>query len=231
MSLADDIYGLRDRTLAELAAAHNYYVHTKIAWELVRHRVEAGGDFSAHNKATGSRVTAAELAGLARGYVTVQLGEATFVQFISVFETFFFDLLRLWLRTYPGSLEKKDVKFKTVLDAADREAVVRLVVDHEVNQVMYEKPAAWFGYLDGKAKLGCPTTDQVDRISEAKASRDVLVHNRGVVNRMYLDKAGSHARYRDGEPLNIPEPYHRQTWELLQDVVNDLAAAAVAKAA
>jgi hypothetical protein len=44
----------------------------------------------------------------------------------------------------------------------------------------YERPTGWFAYLNEKVKLGCPTEDEVDRIAEAMASRDVLVHNRGI---------------------------------------------------
>jgi hypothetical protein len=43
-------------------------------------------------------------------------------------------------------------------------------------------------------------------------------------------KAGALARYKDGQGIDIPEPYHRQTWELICKVVNDLSDAALAKA-
>ena len=36
MALADDIRVLRDRVLADLNAAHDYYADTKIAWQIVR---------------------------------------------------------------------------------------------------------------------------------------------------------------------------------------------------
>ena len=35
MALADDIRTLRDRVLAELNAAHDYYEETKTAWDIV----------------------------------------------------------------------------------------------------------------------------------------------------------------------------------------------------
>ena len=49
-----------------------------------------------------------------------QLAEATFQQFISTFENFFFDLLRLWLMAYPRNLIGKKVDFKDVLDEPDK---------------------------------------------------------------------------------------------------------------
>src|SRR6185437_15231982 len=109
MALSDDIGALRDRVLAELAAAHDYYTDTKIAWRLVHKVIAAGHTFTIRNMTTGTMTTQAELAAKARGYVTVQLTEATFQQFISVFESFYFELLCLWLTAYPQSLGKKMV--------------------------------------------------------------------------------------------------------------------------
>jgi hypothetical protein len=230
MTLADDIRALRDRVLADLNAAHDYYTDTTIAWRLVHQIVAAGGTFTNRNMTTGTVTAQADLVGKARGYVAEQLTEATFQQFLSIFEIFFFDLLRLWLAAYPKSLFGKMVDFEVVFDAPDKEAVTLFVVNKEIEGVSYKRPADWFAYLEARAKLGCPSTDEIDRLTEAKASRDVLVHNRGIANMIYVSKAGTLARYKAGERIDIPEPYHRETWELIRKVVTDIANAAIAKA-
>jgi hypothetical protein len=94
----------------------------------------------------------------------------------------------------------------------------------------HDRPDEWFAYLEKLAKLGCPTESEIERIAEAKASRDLLVHNRGVANETYEDKAGKRARYKDGERIDIPEPYHLATWELIRKLVTDISDAASAKA-
>ena len=104
MPLADDIRTLGDRALSDLNAAHDYYTDTKIAWDIVRQFIAAGNTFSVRNMTTGTITTQADLAGKSRGYVAEQLAEATFQQFIAIFENYFFDLLRLWLAAYPKSL-------------------------------------------------------------------------------------------------------------------------------
>jgi hypothetical protein len=230
MALAADITALRDRALADLSAAHDYYTDTKIAWDIVRRFIDSGQTLSVRNMTTGTVTTHVELAGKSRGYVAEQLAEATFQQFISIFENYFFDLVRLWLTTYPKSLSGKKVDFKDVLDAPDKDAITARVVSKEVNEILYDRPTGWFDYLEDKAKLGCPTQDEIARIAEAKASRDVLVHNRGVASKTYESKAGTLGRYKDGQRIDIPEHYHRQTWELLCKVVSDLSGAAIAKA-
>src|SRR5260370_3061055 len=194
MAVADDIRAVRDRVLVELTAADDYYTDTQVAWEIIRTSVKAGTKFTNRNAATGTATTEAELVGKSRGYVPGQLPEATFQQFLSIFENFFFDLLRLWLIAYPQNLGAKKVDFKTILEAPDKDAITLHVVNKELNEILYERPAGWFIYLEERAKLGCPTTDDIDRIAEATASRDVLVHNRGVASKMYVAKPGILAR-------------------------------------
>jgi hypothetical protein len=182
MALSDDILTLPDQVLAELVAAHDYYTDTKIAWQMVHKMILAGHTVTFRNMTTGTVTTQVELATKARRYVTEQLPEATFQQFISVFEDFYFNLLRLWLTAYPQSLGKKTVDFKTILELPDKDAITGLVVRKELNEILYDRPTGWFAYLEDKAKLGCPTANEIERISEAKASRDVLVHNGGIAN-------------------------------------------------
>jgi hypothetical protein len=229
VALADDLRALRGRALTDLNAAHDYYAETILAWDLAQEVIAAGRTFALRNAATGTVTTETDLVRKARAYVAGQLAEATFQQFLSIFESYFFDLLRLWLRAYPHSLGNKDVKFQAILDAPDKDAITSLVVAEEVVKILYRRPADWFAYLEDRAKLGCPTAEEVERLAEAKASRDVLVHERGVANATYEAKAGKFARFKAGERIEIPEKYHRDAWELLRKVVADVSDAALKK--
>ncbi len=225
-----EIQALRDRVLYELTTAHDYYEETKLAWSIVDRFVSAGNVFANQNLTTGTVTTQTDLVAKSRGYIAVQLAEATFQQFVSIFESFFFDLLRLWLTAYPQNLIGKQVDFRDVLDAPDKDAITQLVIGKELNEVLYKRPADWFVYLDARVKLGCPTADEIGRIAEAKASRNVLIHNRGVAGKIYLSKSGTFARYGDGARIDIPDPYHRETWELFRKVVAEVSNGCAAKA-
>jgi len=185
MALPDDIAALRDRVLADLNAAHDYDTDTKSAWDIVRQVIAAGHTLSIRNMTTGTLTTQADLAGKARGYVAEQLAEATFQRFISTFEIFLLDFLRLWLAAYPQSLGGKKLDFQEVLDAQDKDAIALLVIDKELADVLHGPPAAWFKYVEDRVKLRCPGQNEIQQFAEAKASRDVLEHNRGVVNKTY----------------------------------------------
>ena len=136
MALSDDIRTLRDQILEDLAAAHDYYTDTKIAWQVVLEAISDGYKINVRNMTTNTVTTQAELASKARGYVTEQLSNATFQQFISIFETYYFDLLRLWLTAHPRSLGKKTVDFKTILELPDKDAITGLVVRKELNEIL-----------------------------------------------------------------------------------------------
>ena len=230
MPLTDDLRQLRDRALTDLNDAHDYYADTKLAWRIAGRAIATGRTFTVRNRTTGTVTTQTVLAAKARRYIRRQLVEATFNQFVSTFETYLVDLLRLWLTAHPESLGGKKVDFKTVLEAADKDAVTAAVVGRELNEVSYERPAGWFACLEQRVALGCPSAEQIERVAEAKATRDVLVHNRGMANRTYLVKAGRLARYDEGERVDVPGPYHQQTWGLFRDVVAATSAAAIAKA-
>lgn len=231
MSLSEEIRALRDRALADLVTAHDYYADIVVAWDTVLDAINGGMRFSNRNVVTGTVTSEAELAAKAGTYVVGPVAESTFQSFIAIFESFWFDLLRLWLTAYPQILTGKKVDFRAILEAPDKDAIIQLAVEKEINEVLYERPAGWFAYLEDKAKLGCPTVEEIERIAEAKATRDVLAHNRGIATKLYVSKAGRRAQWAEGERIEILESYHRAVWELLTKVVADVSSAAIRKVA
>jgi hypothetical protein len=230
MALADDVHDLENRILAALDAGHDYYTYTKRVWRLLQQDVNGGRRFNLRNVATGSKIDERALLGRAKIYVGDYLVSSTFQHFVLLFEEFLFDLLRLWLVAHPHSLSRKQLEFVTVLKATDKTAIVFTVVDKELNELKYERIADWFAYLDRLVKLGCPAAGEIERLAEIKASRDILVHNKGIANLAYVSKAESRARCKDGEKLRVTEKYHRESWEIIKKVVRDVSAAAVSKA-
>jgi hypothetical protein len=85
-------------------------------------------------------------------------------------------------------------------------------IHRELNALKYERPKAWFQYINSRVKLGFPTDEQIERFAEIKASRDILAQNRGVINSTYLAKAGNRSRYNLGQRLEIPESYLHDSW-------------------
>src|SRR5262249_24288359 len=124
MALADTIEELTTRTLAGLAASHDYHTYTTRVWRLLEEIVKEGRRFKFHNAATGTKVNEQALIERAQLYISDYLTSSTFQHFVSMFEDFFFELLRAWLAAYPGSLSRKQVEVGTVLKAPDNDAII-----------------------------------------------------------------------------------------------------------
>ena len=229
MALTDELRRLHADSLAALDASHNYFAHTEGVWRLVQKWIREGHKLTIRDQLTDSVVDQSELPDLAQKYVTGYLASATFQHFVSLFEDFVFDFLRAWLIEYPGGLSRKQVTFRTVLQSADKAEIVRSVVQKEVGDLAYERVDAWFKYLENTANLGCPSQDQIAQLAEIKASRDVLVHNKAVAHSIYVDKSMGRARCQAGEMLEIPEHYHRESWQLIRQVISDIAEAGMNK--
>jgi len=230
MSLAADIQSLRDLILADLNSAHDYYTITKRVWGIVQSQIASGEKMRIRSPTTGTLTTEKELPARARFYISGYLTSSTFQQFVSLFEDFMFPLLRLWLLAFPQRLEKKVLPASIVLEAHDLQEVKEALVERELHELTYKKVRDWFAYLDSLVHLNHPTPEEIDRLTEIKASRDVLMHNRGVANALYENRAGELRRCRAGKRLPLPESYHRDSWGLIRKVVTEVSNAAIAKA-
>ena len=151
------------------------------------------------------------------------MATATFQHFVSIYERFIVDFVQTWLTEFPDSLPKNQLTFRTVLDAQDKHEIIASVVQQKVHGLTYKRVADWFKYIEEITGVNCPTQDQIERLCEIKASRDVLVHNNGIVHSIYIEKSMGQARFADGEKLLLPEPYHSKSWQLIKDVVTDIA--------
>ncbi len=104
------------------------------------------------------------------------------------------------------------------------------MVDRELDGLRYKRPADWFKYLNDRVNLNRPTDEQIERLAEIKASRDILVHNRRIANETYRDKAGTRALNAAGQRLAVQELYLRDSSLLIRTVVEELSTGAIAKA-
>ncbi len=210
---------------------------------MVEKFVDEGEKLGDENPDTGDRFDGPTLVDLSQSYVSGYLAESVFQTYVSLFEDYVFGLIGFWLMAYPKGivgldddegddrLRKGDrtVPLSLITDNPDRDSILRVVVDRELDRLKYRRLAAWFEYLEKRAQLGVPSRDQIEQLAEIKAARDILVHGQGIVNPTYLSKAGSRSRYADGARVEIIEPYLRESWVLIHEVVGETSAAAIAK--
>jgi hypothetical protein len=227
VAIAHEIDALARRTQNGLDDLSDFGKHIHLIWEHFKIWVDEGNVLKSRNTQTGTKVTERDLVKRYTRYRITYLQGLGFVQLTTVFEAFVFDFLRLRPTIDTRHLaQKKQIKVGVVLSAADKDALVSLIVERESNELKYDRPKAWFDYMNKVIKLGCPTKDEIERIAEMKAARDLVIHNSSIVNTIYLDKAGSKARYALGDKVAIDRPYFDDGWILAKKLVDDIAAAA-----
>jgi hypothetical protein len=230
MAITDGIRVLAERANRDLDAINNFVEHTTLVWRSFRLWVQEGKTLEATNLETGMRVNQSDLVNLSEHYKTEYLLALTFQHYVATFEAFLFDFLRALLANEPRHLShRKQIDIGTALSALDRQSLILIIADRELNELKYKRIGEWFEYLHGIVKTRCPTADEIEALAEIKASRDILVHNSAIANTIYIDKAGSRARYHAGEKVEIPLPYHSDSWRLIKKVVNDVSAAAIVR--
>jgi hypothetical protein len=183
MPLADQIRELEQRSLKELNRLRAYYEHTRSVWRLAQQLADEGRKISIRNPVTDRILEAHEIHGLAQTYVTGYLAESVFDKAISLFEDFIFGLLNAWLAAQPLGIPHKDrqLTFRVVFDAPDKQAIIQHIIDKELDELKYEHISKWFAYLKDRVDLGVPSNDQIASLAEIKATRDIMVHNASVI--------------------------------------------------
>ncbi len=229
MPVADDFRALADQTIRELDAVHDFYDHSQIVWLSFQVQASEGYKVAFTNLATGNAVDQDGLVRLSPDYTRIYLATFTFRHIISTFEVFLFDFLHLLFQHNPWPFARKQLDFETVLLARDREEIISSVIVKQLNDLKYDRLREWFEAMNKAVALGCPSSDEIDALSEVKATRDILEHNAGVVNETYRRKAGTKARYSVGDRIEIEDAYHLESWRLIKKVVADITAAALAK--
>jgi hypothetical protein len=245
MSLSDEIRALADRNLGRLNEARNFYVHTLQAWRLAQEIASEGQPVGMVDMNSGLELPVQDLEARAQRYVTVYIPESVFKNLSGLLEDWVLGLVRLWLTAHPEDLdtefnkstgrtrkkkqEEIQIPLSRVLALPDRDAILRVEIERIVRDLTYERPDRWFRYLDRRLGLGCPDETQRGAFCEMKAARDVLEHNRGVINRDYLNKAGAAALYALGDIIQVEEPYLLRCFELLRVVIEAMADAAIRK--
>jgi hypothetical protein len=245
MSLSEDLLSLTVQTREHLGEIRDFYIHTTQAWRVVQQIAHEGRSVGIIDTSSGRDVPAPDLEPLAQRHVTVHLAESTFKELSGILEDWILGLSRLWLTAFPAQLgaayaeavergrsqrrEEIQIPLSEVLGALDRDAILGGVVQRIVRELAYRRPDQWFRFLDNRVNLGCPDEGRRMALCEMKGARDVLEHNRGVVNRDYLDKAGAAARHGVGDLIQIDESYLMGCFVMLHEVIAEMAAAAIRK--
>lgn len=138
--------------------------------------------------------------------------ETNIVSMVSRTEAFLQDAVSIVACAYPKKLsilaDKGGIPLDLFLESEERADVIRRFVALRCESLMFGKPS---DYLDKTAKVLGIEIDQaiINDFIEIKASRDIIIHNSGRINKLYVEKAGDQKRGEPGDELVIDRAYFR----------------------
>lgn len=140
------------------------------------------------------------------------LGRSTIIQAVSAFEMLIADLLHLYYRNYPGSLNSKEVTLtlEDIKEFGNIDDYLSHVIDEEVDSFMMQSMTKWVAFFE---RLKVDFKDcAIDwkRFQEYWYRRNIIVHNNAVVNKRYLNglkELGQDTNLQEGDKLYLPLDY------------------------
>jgi hypothetical protein len=166
-----------------------------------------------------------ELKSIYDRFLSTGLYESFLVAAISSFESFLLKVLRETISEYPGKLSIsvpgvnacKTASVTAVFEAANLKEAQEAIIEEHLSGVMYAQPKAYIEYV--KKVIGIEADDKAfHAFLEIKATRDLLVHNGGTVNSVYLAKAGKMARGELDQKLRVDRKYFEKCLAVLKRI-------------
>jgi hypothetical protein len=158
-------------------------------------------------------------------------------QLVTITETMLNDILRAILIEFPKKIpNKRKLDIDQVLACDNLDQIKLAIVDSILNEFAYKSPKEYadeFSFYTGVKLLETPVFHQY---IELKATRDIHIHNKGVANEIYLNKAGVLARVKSGNYLPVTIQYFLEMYEqclqlteVLERALNDIWPSSVYK--
>ncbi len=229
--LARKIYSLQNKIVRELNDAHIFLEQAQPLLLDARSRYE-GSKSKSHSqyfvpsidKRKVAKRTDKELKEIYDRYTSTGLFESFLVRSLSQFEAFLADLLITFLDHYPQRITEvvqgippcPSVSAKDLMAAQNKEELVRRVLADHVSNVFRQRPSLYMAYVS--KLLSAKNDPSFSDYYEVAATRDLVVHNNGIVNALYLEKAADKARGAIGEKITVDEKYFSSVLAKLKKV-------------
>jgi hypothetical protein len=135
--------------------------------------------------------------------------ETTIVSVVSRTEAFIQECVAQAIKSFPKKLTALSTKHITpdeFLAHDDRDTLLESLIASRCQDLMFAKPTDYLATVEKVLSIEIKEETKQAFI-EMKASRDVIIHNQGEINKIYVEKAGKKKRGEVGEELSIDEEY------------------------
>jgi hypothetical protein len=153
-----------------------------------------------------------------------------FTYIVAQFEGFLNDLIKTCLEydnrriktNIQGINHLKKLDVSEIIDAENKGNLIQLIIEKELNSIFYASPQKQREYLE--KVLGVEVDDELwSSWKEYKATRDIIVHNQGKVNRIYQEKSGDKARGEIGKRIPLELDYFKNTMADIKSLIGRIS--------
>jgi hypothetical protein len=137
---------------------------------------------------------------------------------VAIFESYLVDIVRAILLTCPDTLKSgRQFTAETIIKLGDQKQIISYLAEKEVEDL--KGFSAVVNYFDEKFNINLNASGvSVKNIVEILATRNIHVHNRGIVNQRYLELVGG-STLKVGAYKPVTEEYLRDSIGLIRTLV------------
>lgn len=164
-------------------------------------------------------------------FISREMYENFIVNAVSQLESLLFDILRIVINAYPqkltvspkkGAEVNRNISLDVLLNANDLSDALANVINKRLNEVSYASPKDYLEYINKVIGVDTSNDSYLDYL-EIKATRDLIIHNSGIINDVYLYKAGTKKRGELGEMVKVDEEYFNHCIATLKKVSRSIS--------
>jgi hypothetical protein len=151
---------------------------------------------------------------------------SVFVFLVAQVEAYLNDMISLTLKfdnrrlktKVPGLDHVRKIDVEDVVDCKSKEDLINTIIKKELTSLFYASPSQQFEYM--RRVVGLEMDDELSTSwIEFKATRDLIVHNSGVINEIYLHKCGASARGKLGDQIVIDKDYFENAIATMKSLI------------
>jgi hypothetical protein len=144
-----------------------------------------------------------------------ELYENLLVTNVSKFESYIFQTLKEVIEVYPDKLSiniqgispLKNVPIEVVMNSESHTDIINYLIREKLTAISYAKPIEYLKFIEQALSVKLENNQCFSDYIEMKATRDLIVHNSGIINDVYINKVGGQKRGELGQQINVNREY------------------------
>lgn len=103
----------------------------------------------------------------------------------------------------------------------NKEEMIQQIINQRIDNIFYASPKKQLEYLDGALGINLSEKSWYTWI-EYKARRDIIVHNNGVVNDIYMEKVSGYGKFVLGEQISFSKEEFSNIISKLKSIIGEV---------